>query len=111
MFLELNTSKLPEKIFLENCQMISEAINNFLSSLFNNCYIFWSDAHQSGTSSSAKDLLKNPLIDPKYYGKYLAKVNAITSWSGIENQTRDKSFNTFIRNQLKPFLTKLITNK
>ena len=35
LYLRLNILKLPDETFLENCILISKAMNNFLPSLFN----------------------------------------------------------------------------
>ena len=43
LYLRLNILKLPEKIFLENCLLISEATNNFLPSLFDDWFTFASE--------------------------------------------------------------------
>ena len=50
LYQRLNILKLPDKIFVENCLLISEAINNFLPSLF----VDWFTFVNWFTSSSAK---------------------------------------------------------
>ena len=40
LFLTLNIFKLPDKIIVQNCLLITQAINNFSSSLINNCLNF-----------------------------------------------------------------------
>ena len=110
LYLRLNILKLPEKIFLENCLVISKAINNFLPSLFDDWFTFASETHCYETSSSTKDLLKIPTINTKSYGKYSVKTSSITSWNEIQKQIKDKSLTTFRPHQLKSFLTKQLTN-
>ena len=68
------------KILLENCPLISKAINNFSSSLFDNWFTFASEIHRYDTSSSAKGLLKIPTINTKgrNCGKYSVKTSSHT---------------------------------
>ena len=106
LYLRLNILKLPDKIFLENCLLISKAINNFLPSLFNDWFTFASETHRYETSSSTMGLSKIPTINIKSYGKYSAKTSSITSWNEIQKQTKCKSLSTFRPHQLKSFLTK-----
>ena len=40
LYQRLNILKLPDKIFVENCLLISKAINNFLPSLFVDWFTF-----------------------------------------------------------------------
>ena len=110
LYLRLNILKLPDKIFLENCLLISKAINNFLPSLFNDWFTFASETHRYETSSSTKGLLKIPTMNTKSYGKYSVKTSLTTSWNEIQKQTKDKSLSTFRPRQLKSFLTKQLTN-
>ena len=46
LFLSLNIFELPHEIFLENWLLIRKAINNFLLSLFNSCFMFLSETCQ-----------------------------------------------------------------
>ena len=93
-----------DKIFQENCLLISKTINNFLLSLFYNWFTFSSETQQYDTSYSTKDLLKISIINSKSCGKYPAQIITITSWNEIQKQTKDKS--DFKPNKLKSFLTK-----
>ena len=52
LYWRLNILKLPGETFLENCILISKAMNNFLPSLFNDCFTFASETHWYDTSSS-----------------------------------------------------------
>ena len=78
LYLRLNILRLHCKILLENCPLISKAINNFSSSLFDNWFTFASEIHRYETSSSAKGLLKIPTISTKGYGKYSVKTSSHT---------------------------------
>ena len=111
LYLRLTILKLPGKIFLENCLLISKAINNILPSLFNDWFTFSSETQRYETSSSTMGLLKTPTINTKNYDKYSVKTSSITSWNEIQKQTKDKSLSTFRPHQLKSFLTKQLTNK
>ena len=87
LYLRLNILKLPDKLFFENCLLISKAINIFLQSLFNDWFTFASQTHHYETSSSTKGLLKIPTINTKSYGKYSVKTSSITLWNEIQKQT------------------------
>ena len=110
LYLRLNIVKVLDKILLENCLLISKAINNFLPSLFNDWLTVASETHRYETSSSTKGLLKIPTMNTKSYGKYSVKTSLTTSWNEIQKQTKDKSLSTFRPRQLKSFLTKQLTN-
>ena len=96
LYLQLNILKLPDKILLENCLLISKAINNFLPSPFNDWFTYASETHHCETSST-KSLLKIPTINTKSYSKYSVKTSSVT---------KDRSQSTFRPRQLKSFLTK-----
>ena len=67
-----------------NCCIFSEHL--FLRTRLGGC--FW---------SSAKGLLKIPLINTKSYGKYPVKASIITPWNKIQKQVKDKSLSTFYK--------------
>ena len=55
-------------------------LNNSLLTIW---FTFLSRTHQYKIPSSAKGLLKIPIIDIKSYSKYSAKASAITLWNEI----------------------------
>ena len=75
LYLRLNILNLPSKIFLENCLLISKAINNFLPSLFDGWFKFASETHLCETHTSNKGLLKISTLNTKRYGKYSVKTS------------------------------------
>lgn len=65
LFSSLKILTSPGKIILKCYVLITKAITNFSLFLFNNWFTFLSEIHQCDTSSSAKGLLKTPIINTK----------------------------------------------
>ena len=102
LYLSLNILRLLDKSFLENCLLISTAIKNILSSLFDDSFTFVSEIHHHETSFSTKGLSKIPIMIPK--------VMANTQWRSKQKHKKDISLSTLTPSQLKFFLTKQLTN-
>lgn len=58
LYLSLIILKLSDKMSLENCLLISKAINIFLPCLFDDWFTFAAETHSHETSASTECLLK-----------------------------------------------------
>ena len=58
LFCESNIVTLADKISIKNCLFVSKSLNNQLSEIFNNWFVFSSDAHIYETSCSKMVCLK-----------------------------------------------------
>ena len=69
--------KLPNKIIMENCSLISKSINFNLPPIFSHLFTFSSDSHNYETSTFSKGLLKVKTLNTKRYGREATTSNAI----------------------------------
>ena len=84
LFFESNTIKLPDKISIENCLFVSKSLNNQLSEIFNNWFVFSSDRHRCETSCSEKGMLKVKSFSTKSHGKEAVIYSAISTWNSFQ---------------------------
>ena len=103
LFRKAAVLKFKEKINLENTLFISKSINNLLPSLFNNWFVFSSDAHKYNTSWSSNDKLQKYSYRTKTYGKNSIIIRAIESWNNSQNNLK-----TIYLSLLTPSKVKLI---
>ena len=73
LYLSSNILRLLDKSFLENCLLISTAIKNILSSLFDDSFTFVTEIHHHETSFSTNGLSKISIINTTSYCKYSVK--------------------------------------
>ena len=85
LFRKTSVLKFRDKINLENILFISNSINNLLSSLFNNWFVFSSDTHKYNTSWSSNDNSKKYSYRTNTYGKNSITVTGIKSWNNSQN--------------------------
>ena len=88
LFSESNIIKLPDKISIENCLFVSKSLNNQLSEIFNNWFVFSSDTHRCETSCSEKGMLKVKSFSTKSHGKQAVIYKAINTWNSLQKQLK-----------------------
>ena len=96
--------KFKEKINLENTLFISKSINNLLPSLFNNWFVFSSDAHKYNTSWSSNDKLQKYSYRANTYGKNSIIIRAIESWNNGQNNLKTISLSLLTPSKIKLLL-------
>ena len=76
--------KFSDKVTLENTLFVSKSINNLLTSLFNDWFLFSSDQHNYETSCSSLGNLYKPSYKTNLYGKNSIIVSAINAWNNSQ---------------------------
>ena len=79
--------KFQDKICLENILFVSKSLNNLSPSVF--WFVFSSNQHSYGTSSSTQGILIKPFYKTNRYGKYSITISAAESWNKIQKQLKD----------------------
>ena len=74
--------KFSYKVTLENTLFVSKSINNLLTSLFNDWFLFSSDQHE--TSCSSLGNLHKPSYKSNLYDKNSIIVSAINAWNNSQ---------------------------
>ena len=83
LFLESGIIKLPDKVKIENCLLISKYVHNTLPSSFYSWFTFSSTSHRYETSFSSQGNLKIPNVQTTSYGKASFISMAVKSWNNL----------------------------
>ena len=76
--------KFSDKVTLENTLFISKSINNLLTSLFNDWFLFSSDQHNYESSCSSLGNFHKPSYKTNLYSKNSIIVSAINAWNNLQ---------------------------
>ena len=104
LFRKAAALKFKDQINLENTLFISKSINNLLPSLFNNWFVFSSDAHKYNTSWSSNDKLQKYSYRANTYGKNSIIIRAIESWNNDQNNLKTISLSLLTPSKIKLLL-------
>ena len=104
LFLESKIIKLPDKVKIENCLLISKYFHNKLPPIFKEWFTLSSDSHKYETSFASYGNLKIPSVKTTSYGKSSFTNMAIKTWNTLQKEYKNKDLNSYTQNQLKIFL-------
>ena len=88
LFGKTSVLKFKDEIILEKISFIINSINNLLSSLFSNWFVFSSGTHKYNTSWSSNDKLQKYSYRTNTYDKNLITITAIESWNNSQNNLK-----------------------
>ena len=104
LFFKSKIVKLPDKIKIESCLLISKYVKNKLPPIFNGWFVFFSTCHNYETSFAAKGHLKIATVTATTYGKGTFISMATRTWNNTQSQIKNPMRNNFSLNKLKIFL-------
>ena len=105
LFRKTSVLKFKAKNNLENILFISKSINNLLTSLFNNWFVFNFDTHKHTNSWSSNDNLQKHSYRTNTYGKNSIILSAIESWNNSQNNRKTISVRLLTPNKIKLLLS------
>ena len=86
LFRDLNILKLPDKIALENCLLVSKYFNKCLSTIFKNRFTLSSDFYTYNTRCFNLGCIVVPLPphNTKIYGRNSVNIRTVYSWNYLQ---------------------------
>ena len=92
IFKALKILKFKDQIYLHNCLLVHDKINNILPENFNDYFITNNDLNTIGTKSSKSNKLFVPYVKSVRYGRNSIKHSCILSWNHCITQFPNTDF-------------------
>ena len=104
LFLDAKIIKIPDKVKIENCLMISKYFHKKLPSTFDEWFMLSSNSHRYETSFASYGNLKIPSVKTTSYGKSSFISMAVKTWNTLQMEFKNNNLNSYSQNQLKTLL-------